>query len=204
MTQWVGDSGTGRPRGPAALVRAWAEVLVRPRRFFASNVVPGDQAPGVTFLAAVVLVEEATRHVLVADTYEVLGGRPVLTGLLWVLVAAVLVAPAGAHLVSALQTVLLMATTAERGGVSETVQVLCYATAPCLLAGVPDPRLRLACALYGAGLYVVGLAVVHELRLHVALAVGAVPAALVFGAGFRGVPALLALVDGVVGSLGAL
>lgn len=193
VTQWVGEPRTGRPRGPRALVRAWAEVLCRPRRFFASNVAPGDQAPGVTFLAAVVFVEEATRHLLVAGSYPVLGGRPLVSGLFWLLAAVVLAAPAGVHLVAALQTLLLVLTVPDRAGVSETVQVLCYATAPCLLAGIPNPWLRSAAVLYGAGLYVVGIAVVHDVTAPKALVIGGLPAVLVFGYGFWGIGALLAV-----------
>lgn len=195
MTQWVGEPGTGRPRGPRALARAWVEVLVRPHRFFASNVAPGDQAPGVTFLATVVLVEEATRHLLVADSYDVLGGRPLLSALFWLLAAVVLVAPAGVHLVAAVQTLVLVPTVPDRAGVSESVQVLCYATAPCVLAGVPDPWLRSGCVVYGAVLYVVGVHVVHGVSVPKAVAVGAIPAALVFGYGFWGFGALAAAAE---------
>ena len=203
MTRWVGDSGIGRPRGPRAIVRAWGEVLVRPRTFFASNVAPGDQAPGLTFLAMVVLVEEGLRHLLVPEVYPVVGGRPLLSAAMWILVAVVLVAPAVVHLVAAVQTLLLIAAVPNRAGVSETVQVLCYATAPCVLAGVPDPRVGAVCVVWGAGLYVLGTAVVHDVRLPVALAVGALPVVLVFGYGFWGIGAILAtgelLADAVAG-----
>lgn len=190
MTQWVGDSGIGRPRGPTALARAWVEILGRPRVFFRSNVAPGDQGPGLTFLATVVLIEEAIRVALVPGAYPVFGGRPALSAVVWLLVAVVLLAPLGTHLVAALQTLALAAVAPERAGVSETVQVVCYATAPCLLAGIPDPWLRSAVAGYGAAIYLVGLAVVHDVELRRATLAGIVPAALVFGAGFRGFDAL--------------
>ncbi|PSQ39591.1 hypothetical protein BRD13_02695, partial [Halobacteriales archaeon SW_5_70_135] len=61
MTQWVEEPSGGRDRGPVALVRAWAEVLARPFRFFETGVAPDDQAPGLVFAAAVVLVEELVR-----------------------------------------------------------------------------------------------------------------------------------------------
>lgn len=198
MTRWVERTGLGRPRGPTAIVRAWASVLVRPRAFFASSVAPGDQGPGLTFLAGVVLVEEAIRFALVADAYPVLGGRPILSVILWLLVAVVLVAPAVVHLVAALQTLVLAAAVPDRAGVSETVQVLCYATAPCVLAGVPDYRVRVLCVVYGAGLYVLGLATVHGTGVFTGLAVGSVPATMVFGYGFRGVAALQRLGDALV------
>lgn len=195
MTRWARDPGVGRPRGPVGLVRSWATILVRPHRFFASKVAPADQAPGITFLAAVVLVEESIRFALVEDAYVVVGGRPLQSAVLWLLVAVVLVAPAVVHLVAALQTLLLMATVEERAGVGETVQVLCYATAPCVLAGVPDARVRALCVGYGAVLYLVGLATVHGSGPVATLAAGALPATLVFGVGFRGIAALRAVAE---------
>lgn len=195
MTRVVSEAGVGRPRGPVGLLRTWAAVLVRPREFFASNVAPADQGPGITFLAAVVLVEESVRFALVDGAYPVLGGRPLLSAVLWLLVAVVLVAPAAVHLVAALQTLILMAAVPDREGVSATVQVLCYATAPCVLAGVPDVRLQALCVGYAALLYVIGLATVHGTGPLVALATGAIPAGLVFGVGFRGITALRSVLE---------
>ena len=56
MTQWVEDVEGGRQRGLRGLAKAWIEVLVRPRRFFAEGIAPGDQGPGLTFAIAIVLV----------------------------------------------------------------------------------------------------------------------------------------------------
>lgn len=204
MTRWVGGSGAGRARGPAAIFRAWVAVLVRPRIFFRSNVAPGDQGPGLTFLASVVAVEEAIRIAVVPGAYPVFGGQPWLAAVVWLLVTVVLVAPLGTHLVAAVQTVLLAAGAAERGGISETVQVLCYAAAPCVLAGLPEPWLRSAVVVYGAALYVLGMAVVHDLGPLRAAALVALPAGLVFGVGFRGLPALGAVAHQVLGWTSAL
>ena len=189
MTQWVDPDGSGRGRGPVALARAWIAVIARPRQFFGTAVAPGDQAPGLTFLAAVVLVEEAIRLLLVPDAYPVFGGRPLLSALVWLAAVTVLVAPVGVHLLAAIQTLLLAASAPDRAGVSETIQVLCYATAPCVLAGLPSPWLGLAVAAYGAWLYLLGLGLVHDLGWVRRLAVGALPAALVFGVAFRGIEA---------------
>lgn len=186
MTQWAENTDLGRERGPVGLVRAWAQVLVRPREFFRRTVAPGDQAPGLTFAAAVVLAAEATRLSLVTGGYPVVGGRPTASAVLWVLVVVVLVAPAGIHLTAALQTVILMTTVEDRAGVSETVQVLCYAMAPCVLVGIPDPWVRTAAAVWGAGLFVLGTSEVHDVGPVTALAVATVPAVLVFGYGFGG------------------
>ncbi|PSP52231.1 hypothetical protein BRC67_05505 [Halobacteriales archaeon QH_3_68_24] len=137
MTQWVENPEGGRDRGPVALLRAWGEVLVRPRRLFRSAVAPADQAPGLAFAATVV-------------------------------------------------TVILIPFTEERAGVSETVQTLAYAGAPCVFAALPSPAVRLVAAAYGALLLVVGTSEVHGLSLPAAAALSAVPSALVFGYAFRG------------------
>jgi hypothetical protein len=204
VTQWAENTDLGRERGPVGLVRAWAEVLVRPREFFRRKVAPGDQAPGLTFAAAVVLAAEATRLSLVTGGHPVVGGRPVASAVLWVLVVVVLVAPAGIHLTAALQTVILLATVESRAGVSETVQVLCYAMAPCVLVGIPDPLVRTAAAVWGAGLFVVGTSEVHDVGPVTALAVAAVPAGLVFGYGFGGYGAATDVAATVAGRLEAV
>lgn len=181
-------TGSGRERGPVGLARAWATVLARPRRFFRSAVVPGDQAPGLFFAMAVVALEEVIRFALVGpgDAYPVLGGLPLLSAVLWLGVAVLFVAPLALHLTAAVQTLLLIPVVDDRAGISETVQVLGYATAPCVLAGVPAPEVRTVVALYGAGLYVVGVSEVHGPRLEPAALLSAVPVAIVFGYGFRG------------------
>jgi len=186
VTQWVENPEGGRDRGPVALLRAWGEVLVRPRRLFRSAVAPADQAPGLAFAATVVLVEELTRVLTGTAAYPVLGTRPTASVVFWLAVATVLVAPAGLHLVAALQTVILIPFTEERAGVSETVQTLAYAGAPCVFAGLPSPEVRLLAAAYGALLLVVGTSEVHGLSLPAAAALSAVPSALVFGYAFRG------------------
>jgi len=190
VTQWAENTDLGRERGPVALLRAWVEVLVSPRRFFRGKVAPGDQAPGLTFVAAVVLVSESVRLAVVDGAYPVIGGQPTASAVLWVLFVVVLVAPAGVHLTAALQTVILVGTVEDRAGVSETVQVLCYATAPCVLVGLANPWVTAAVAVWGATLFVVGLGEVHRVPLPTALAVAAVPAFLAFGYGFGGYEAL--------------
>jgi hypothetical protein len=165
-------------------------VLVHPRRFFRAAVVPGDQGAGLTFAMAVVAVEEATRLALVPGAIPTVVGGPVVSAALVVGVATLLVAPAGLHLVAALQTLLLRPLVAERAGVAETVQVLAYAAAPCVLAGPPVPWLRVLGAGYGTWLLVAGLREVHGTTRRRAAVAGALPAAVVFGYGFRGFAAL--------------
>jgi hypothetical protein len=186
VTQWVENPTGGRDKGPAGIARAWVEVLVRPRRFFRVGVAPADQAPGLIFAALVVFVEEGSRFALVPDAYPVVGGQPIASAALALAAAVVLIAPAALHLVAALQTVILIGFLDDRAGVSETVQVLAYASAPCVLAGIPVPALRVVCTAYGAVLLAVGISVVHDTSLPRAAALSAVPAALIFGYAFRG------------------
>ena len=169
MTQWVENPTGGRDRGPAALVRAWVEILRRPRRFFRTGVAPGDQAPGLVFASMVVLVEEASRFAVVhlaerglvstgPFDYPALAGFSPGVAVLVLLAIIMFVTPATVHLTAAVQTLLLVPTAPDRGGISETVQVLCYAMAPCLFAGLPSPEVRVVVAAWGAALYVLGTA----------------------------------------------
>jgi len=187
VTTWVENPRGGRDRGPRGIARAWAEVLVRPQRFFSHGVAPGDQAPGLVF--AVVMAVAYALGLALFDP----GRFPVSSGLraaVVILLVAILVAPAALHLLAALQTLALMVTVRDRAGVSETVQVIAYATAPCPLAAAPVPELTAACCLYGAALLVVGLAVVHDTATGRATLASALPGALLFGYGFGGFDAL--------------
>ena len=200
MTTWVETTRDGRGRGPVGIARAWAAVLRRPRRFFTTGVAPGEQAPGLAFAVVVAVVYVAgllavqPGLILGTSVVPILGGSTGLTMLLVLLVTAVVAAPAGLHLTAAIQTVLLMLTVDDRAGVSETVQVVAYATAPCALTWIPVPAVAAACTLYGAGLLLVGLATVHETSLLRAIVAGGIPAVIVFGVGFRGLWLLAALV----------
>ncbi|WP_372479046.1 YIP1 family protein [Halomicrobium sp. HM KBTZ05] len=196
MTQWVENPTGGRDRGPIALLRAWVEILLRPQRFFQAGIAPGDQAPALVFIAVVVLVEEASRFAVVELAqrgqlslgpydYPVIGDLEPLMALLALVAIVVFVAPAVLHLTAAAQTLLLAPLAPDRGGISETVQVIAYATAPCVFAGLPIPEVRIACGLWGTGLYVYGMGTIHNLSLPRALVVSAVPAAVLFGYGFR-------------------
>ena len=195
MTQWIENPEGGRDHGPRALARAWLEVLIAPRRFFRAAVAPADQAPGLFFVMTVVLFAEGGRYVLVADAAPSIGGGPVVDAVFGLALTVFFVAPLGLHLFVALQTVLLWPFVAERAGVSETVQVMAYATAPCVLAGVPVPAVRVAVTAYGFGLLVVGMAVVHDAPYRRILPAVLVPGALGFGYAFRGFGAGQALAD---------
>lgn len=196
MTTWVETPGEGRERGPLGIARAWMDVLVRPRGFFRVGVVPGDQAPGLVFAVVVAFAFVATRFLLVPESVPAIQGGPVLSATLALLAVSLLVAPATLHLTAAIQTLLLIALVRDRAGVSETVQTIAYATAPCALAGIPVPGLRAVCAGYGAFLLVVGIAEVHGTSLSRAAVAAAVPAALVFGYAFGGFGAIVSLAAG--------
>ena len=178
------------------LARSWVAVMSSPRTFFRETVVPGDQAPGLLFALAVVLVEETIRLVLVPGAVPATRVGPLLSGALTVALAVLLVAPVVLHLVAAVLTLGLVLVAPDRATISETVQLVGYATAPCLLAGVPLPAVRVVAAVYGGLLLGIGVAVVHDVRPVRAAVATLVPAVLVFGYGFRGIPALLALVPG--------
>lgn len=183
MTTWVEPRG-GRRRGPLGLVQAWVQVLRHPTRFFEEAVSPGDQGPGLAFAIVVVLIEETSRLLLVPTARPILDGNDVLGSVIFVALAAFLITPLALHAFAAVETLVLLAAP-SRGGVSETVQVLAYASAPCVLAGIPSPELRIIVGLWAFGLLVVGFHVVHELR-YAAAAVFATPAAaLAIGYGFR-------------------
>ncbi|MDY6817756.1 MAG: YIP1 family protein [Halobacteriales archaeon] len=193
MTQWLENPTGGRDRGLRGLGRAWVEVLVRPGRFFRSGVAPGDQAPGLTFAMAVVLIEETIRLALVPDAVPNSLGSSPLAAVIVIGIAVMLVTPAALHLVAAIQTLLLIPTASDRGGTSETVQVFAYATAPCVLAGIPEPWLRVGCTAYGTVLLFIGLHERHSITVTRAAVVGTIPAAIAFGYGFRGFNAIATL-----------
>jgi hypothetical protein len=190
VTTWVDDPRGGRDRGPRAIARAWLEVLVRPRRFFDHGVAPGDQAPGLVFAVTVAVAYAALLAVLDPGRFPATGA---LEASVLVALVAVLIAPAVLHLLAAIQTVALMLVVRDRAGVSETVQVLAYASAPGAVAAVPIPELRVVCCLYGTALLVVGLAEVHATTTVRATVAASLPAALLFGYGFGGFDALVSL-----------
>lgn len=195
MTQWVENPTGGRERGPRAIVRAWFEAIVRPRRFFPVGVAPGDQAPGLVFAMGVTLVASLLRFALAGETifatgYPTLGGRRALSVVLVLAVIVVLVAPLVLHLVAAVQTLLLVAFAPGRAGVSETVQVIGYATAPCVFVGIPSPIVVVFATGYGAALLAIGIAEIHAVSIARAAALSAIPATIVFGIGYGGFDAL--------------
>lgn len=194
VTSWIEDPAGGRARGPRGLARAWVEALVRPRRLFANGVAPGDQAPALTF--AVAVAAAFALGWMVADPSVVPGvvaSLPVSAIVVFLVVVA-LAAPVGLHLTAAVATVSVILASVEidgglglrdRGGVSETVQVVAYASSPMALAGAPVPALRIACGAYAAALLLIGFRVVHGASWPRTLVAGVPPALLGYGVGYR-------------------
>lgn len=186
MTTWIEETTGGRDRGPRALLRAWVEVLRQPRRFFQTGIAPGDQAPGLVFGMAVVAIAAGT-HLAGRPPYAEVFGDSALLSLSFVYaIYVVVIGPAVLHLVAAIQTATLIALAPERGGVSETVQLIAYAAAPCVYAGLPFPVLRLLVTTWGAALLILGTVEVHNTTLGRAVLATTVPAIVVFGYGFGG------------------
>ncbi|MGQ3328025.1 YIP1 family protein [Halorubrum sp. FL23] len=203
MTSWIENPEGGRARGPRALARAWVEALIRPRRLFANGVSPGDQAPALTFAVAVAGVYALGW--IVSDPSVVPGivvSVPVSAAILFLLVV-VLAAPVGLHLTAAVATLSVILASVEydgglalrdRGGVSETVQVVAYASSPMALAGAPIPLLRVACGVYAALLLLIGFRTVHGTSPLRTLVAGVPPALIGYGVGYRVVAAARSLI----------
>ncbi|WP_049984821.1 YIP1 family protein [Halobellus rufus] len=189
MTTWVENPSGGRERGPRGLARAWIEVLLRPEQFFRNGVAPGDQAPGLVFAVVVAVAYAVGLFAFKPGRIPSLAGGQAVSAAVSLALVALVLAPAALHFTAAIQTVALILTVRDRGGISETVQVIAYATAPCVLAGYPSPWLRAACALYGAALLVVGLRTVHRTTTTRAAVAAAIPAVLLFGSAFGGIDA---------------
>lgn len=84
----------------------------------------------------------------------------------------------------------------ERAGVSETVQVVAYASAPMAIAGPPIPELRIACGVYAAVLLAIGLRTVHGVSYPRAVVAAIVPALIGYGVGYRAIEAGRTLLAG--------
>jgi hypothetical protein len=198
VNSWIENPEGGRDRGLRALGRAWLEVLVRPRRFFANGVAPGDQAPGLTFAAAVAAAFTLGWVVTEPAVVPGIAESAALSAAVVVLLVTALAAPVGLHLTAALATVSLVIASLEvdgglsfreRGGVSETVQVVAYASAPMALAGPPIPALRVVCGGYATLLLLAGVRTVHGTSPLRTLLAGLPAAAFGYGIGYRVVAA---------------
>lgn len=189
MTTWVDTPAGGRERGPRGVMRAWISVIIAPRQFFASAVAPGDQAPGLVFGITIATAYVAGLFAGNPSHIPQLSNDPVTSAAITVIAVMLLIAPAILHLTAALQTILLILIVPDRAGVSETVQIIAYAAAPCIIAGVPIAALRVMCTAYAATLLIIGIREVHATStLRATLAAG-IPASLLFGSALGGISA---------------
>lgn len=203
MTSWFEDPDSGRARGPRGLARAWVEALIRPRRLFVNGVTRGDQAPALTF--AVAVAAAFTLGWIAVDPSVIPGivESVPLSAVVLFLVVVALGAPVGLHLTAAVATVSVIVASVEfdgglslrdRGGVSETVQVVAYASSPMALAGPPIPVVRVLCGVYATVLLLIGFRTVHGTTPIRTLVAGLPPAVLGYGIGYRVVASIRTLV----------
>lgn len=182
MTTWVDTPAGGRDRGARAVARAWVEVLLRPRRFFETGIAPADQAPALTFAMAVTAASTVGMAVAVPALPPTVAGSQVAGAVVVVGVLVLLVTPIALHLTAAIGTLALAAFAPDRRGVSETVQLVGYASAPFSLAWVPVAIADVSTSIavggafaYAAGLFAIGIATRHRATPARAIA-AAVPA----------------------------
>lgn len=195
MTEWVEAPAGGRDRGPRGIARAWVEVMVRPRRFFENGVAPADQAPGLVFAVLVSFLYVSGLLALDPGAVPEIGGGGVVSASIVLAAVSLLVTPLSLHLLAAIQTVTLVPFVSERAGIGETVQVLAYASAPCVFASIPLMPVRVASTAYAAVLLVIGLRVRHDTTTVRAILSAAAPAAIIFGFAFGGFDAISTLVS---------
>ena len=189
-TRWIERSGENELPSPEGLARAWVGLIVRPRQFFREGIEPGRHLPALAFAMLVVAVSETLRLALVTDAHPVFEGLVLPSALLWLAVAVLVVTPVVLALVTAVQTLLLKPFVEDPGDPTETAQIVAYATAPCVLAGAPIPELTALVAIWGTILLAIGVSEIHGPWFEPALALSAIPSAIVFGFGFRGFSAV--------------
>ncbi|EMA67547.1 hypothetical protein C461_07469 [Halorubrum aidingense JCM 13560] len=179
------------------------EALIRPRRLFVNGVTRGDQAPALTF--AVAVAAAFTLGWIAVDPSVIPGivESVPLSAVVLFLVVVALGAPVGLHLTAAVATVSVIVASVEfdgglslrdRGGVSETVQVVAYASSPMALAGPPIPVVRVLCGAYATVLLLIGFRIVHGTTPIRTLVAGLPPAVLGYGIGYRVVASIRTLV----------
>jgi len=174
VTSWIADPEGGRARGPVRSLGWWIEALVRPRRLFRERRGARRSGPGADVRRRRRRRLRARLDRLGAGVVpEIVVSVPVSAAILFLLVV-VLVAPVGLHLTAAVATLSVILASVEfddgialrdRGGVSETVQVVAYASSPMALAGPPIPELRVVCGAYAAVLLLIGFRIVHGTTL---------------------------------------
>ena len=98
MTTWVENPEGGRERGARGLVRAWLELLTRPRRFFRNGISPGDQSPGLSFVIVVSFCYTAVRFATLPAARPGFFASEAASVLVGLLLATFIIGPVGLHL----------------------------------------------------------------------------------------------------------
>jgi hypothetical protein len=200
VTTWINPSETGRDRGVRGLLKTYVSILISPKQFFDSAVVPGDQVPGLIF-GVVIALGYTVGIVLVTVSAPPTVAQPeVLASVILLMAVGLIIGPITLHLAAAFQTVLLIGLAPDRGGVSETVQLIAYASAPCLFAFIQVPIIRLMTCAYAWSLLLVGIRSVHSTSRLRAIAAGGPTGALLYGGLFRGFDAfeMLLTTNGII------
>jgi Uncharacterized protein conserved in archaea len=189
VTTWVETPTGGRERGLRGVMQAWIGVILTPRQFFANAVSPGDQAPGLVF--GIIVATAYVGGLFAGNPSQIpgLSDSSTISAGITVIAVMLLIAPATLHLTAALQTVLLILVVPSRAGVSETVQIVAYAAAPCIVAGIPISAIRVICTAYAAVLLIIGIREVHATSTVRAVIAAGIPATLLFGSALGGISA---------------
>ena len=174
----------------------WFTAIVAPWICFTDFITERDQTRAIGFIVLMVVFWQLMTVLLGEPSHPIIGNSPTVSLIVWTVLLALFVAPVAIHLLAFVTTLVLIAVVEERASVSETVQVLAYATAPVVFLPIPVVALQVAIGLYGSFILVYGLRVVHEISIWRALLAGIIPAYLLFGMGFGADDALLELLRG--------
>ena len=162
----------------------WIVIMFFPWRGFTHRIRPRDQSLGIVFAMLMVGLWAVISLLMGTFSHPVIGGISWLSALIWMSLLVIVVVPVAIHLLAAVATVILIILAPRRQGVSETVQVIAFATAPVPFLGIDLIGVQAVAALYGVGLMWYGMRVVHRMSLERALLVVALPAYILFAMGF--------------------
>lgn len=184
LAEWV-------RRSVSVVYDLWLLAMFFPWRCFRHHVRPRDQSLAIVFAMSMVAVWAVVRALVGALSHPALGSGGWLSAAIWIVLRVVVVTPVALHLLAAVATVILVAVAPDRGGVSETVQVIAYSMAPVPLLSIELVGVQAVAALYGVILMWYGTRIVHRVPFERALLVVALPAYMLYAMGF-GVDAAIA------------
>lgn len=162
----------------------WIVAMFFPWRCFTERVRPRDQSLGIVFAMVMVTLWAVISILIGTFSHPVIGGVAWLSAIIWLSLLVIVVTPVAIHLLAAIATVVLITVAPNRQGVSETVQVIAFATAPVPLLGIDLIGVQAVAALYGFGLMWYGVRKVHRLSIERSLLVVAIPGYILFAMGF--------------------